>query len=181
MNKKIFLLIPLIGLLIVGAILVKGLADTKNKSALSFETLRPMPEFDLPPLPGFDKGLSNADLMGKVSLVNIWGSWCITCEAEHPILLELAAQTNIPLYGIDWREAKPEDGSQWLARKGNPYTQIGADPLSELAIRLGITGAPETLVVDKKGNIRWHHEGQLTWDILKGNLLPFVQKLKEEP
>ncbi len=180
MNKKIFLLIPLIGLFIVGGILVKGIVDIQRKTSLSFETSTPMPSFDLPPIPGFEKGLSNADLLGKVSLVNIWGSWCVTCEYEHPILLELAAKTNIPLYGIDWREEKPENGSRWLKRKGNPYTQIGADPRSELAIQLGITGAPETLVVDKKGIIRWHHEGALNWDILNKELLPLVEKLKEE-
>ncbi len=180
MNKKIFLLIPLIGLIIVGAILVKGIKDSQNKNTLSFETFKPMPEFNLSPIPGFDKGLSKADLLGKVSLVNIFGSWCVTCEYEHPILLELAKKTHIPLYGIDWREAQPEDGSRWLKRKGNPYTQIGADPRSELAIQLGITGAPETLVVDKKGNIRWHHEGALNWDILNKELLPLIDILKEE-
>ncbi len=180
MNKKIFLAIPLMGLLAVGGILTKGIIDSQSQGTLSFETNKPMPEFDLPPIPGFETGLAKADLLGQVSLVNIWGSWCVTCEYEHPILLELAAKTNIPLYGIDWREAKPEDGSRWLKRKGNPYDKIGADPRSVLAIQLGITGAPETLVVDKKGIIRWHHEGALDWDILNKELLPLVEKLKEE-
>ncbi len=180
MNKRVFLLIPLVGLILVGSILVKGIIDSRNKTSLSFETFKPIPEFELPPIPDFDKGLSKADLLGKVSLVNIFGSWCMTCEYEHPILLKLQEETNIPLYGINWREAKPQDGSRWLKRKGNPYTQIGADPRSELAIQLGITGAPETLVVDKKGYIRWHHEGALNWDILNKELLPLIEKLKEE-
>ncbi len=181
MNKKLLLILPLIAVLGLGGLMVKGIMDNENKPAnLSFAVNKPMPEFDLQALPGFDKGLSKADLLGKVSLVNIWGSWCITCEYEHPILLELADKTSIPIFGIDWREANPEDGPRWLARKGNPYDQIGADPQSELAIQLGVSGAPETLVVDKKGNIRWQHEGALTAELMRDELFPLIRQLQGE-
>lgn len=181
MNKKLLLIAPLIAVLGLGGLLVKGIWDNENKPAnYSFAADKPMPDFDLPALPGFDKGLAKADLIGKVSLVNIWGSWCITCEYEHPMLLELADKTSIPIFGIDWREAKPEDGSQWLARKGNPYDQIGADPLSDLAIQLGVSGAPETFVVDKKGYIRWHHEGAITADLMTKELFPLIKQLQGE-
>ncbi|MFV0431364.1 MAG: DsbE family thiol:disulfide interchange protein [Alphaproteobacteria bacterium] len=181
MNKKIILLAPLIAILALGFLMFKGIIDNENKpDNLSFAVYKPMPEFDLPALPGFDKGLAKSDLLDKVSLVNVWGSWCITCEYEHPFLLELARETNIPIFGVDWREKKPEDGSQWLARKGNPYDQIGADPHSDLAIQLGITGAPETLVVDKKGYIRWQHEGAITAELMNKELFPLIKQLQEE-
>ncbi len=183
MIKKIAIFLPLFVTILLGGLMFKGLIVQKKvqNQIVSIPIDKPFPDFNLEPMPGFEKGLSKQDLMGRVSLINIWGSWCVTCEYEHPILLELAAKTDIPILGINWREDKPEDGPRWLARKGNPYQQVGTDPLSKLAITLGVTGAPETIITDKRGNMRWRHAGPLDWDILNKELLPLIRQLQEMP
>lgn len=183
MIKKIAIFLPLFVTIILGGLMFKGLIVQKGtqNQIISIPLDKPFPEFDLEPMPGDTEGLSNKDLIGQVSLVNIWGSWCITCEYEHPILLELAAKTDIPILGINWREDNPVDGPRWLERKGNPYSKVGTDPLSKLAITLGVTGAPETIITDKRGHMRWRHAGPLDWDILNKELLPLIRQLQEMP
>ncbi len=183
MKKKLAIALPLLATLVFGGLMVRGMM-VQNKiqnQIVSIPMDKPFPEFDLAPMPGDTEGLSNQDLIGKVSLVNIWGSWCATCDYEHPILIDLAEKTDIPIFGIDWREDNPEDGPKWLARKGNPYQKVGTDPLSTLAISLGVTGAPETIITDKRGHMRWRHAGPLDWDILNKELLPLIRQLQEMP
>ncbi|HAB19774.1 MAG TPA: DsbE family thiol:disulfide interchange protein, partial [Verrucomicrobiales bacterium] len=97
--------------------------------------------------------LVSADLRGQVSLVNVFGSWCSSCTLEHPQLTEIGKSGQVALYGVDWRD-KPKDGAAWLARYGNPYLKTGVDSDSRLAVDLGVTGAPETFVIDREGRIR---------------------------
>lgn len=139
---------------------------------------RPVPPFNLGAIPGQPQGLSSDDLKGQVTLVNIFGSWCVACHVEHPFLMRLAEKNLVPIYGIDWRERRPEDGSDWLARHGNPYARIGADPDSTAAIALGVTGAPETFVIDRQGVIRYKHVGPVTPETWEQTLWPLVQKLR---
>lgn len=140
---------------------------------------KPIPAFSLAPIPGRDRGLESADLRGEVSLVNIFGSWCVSCSVEHPFLMQIKQQGLVPIHGIDWREKVPEDGAAWLARLGDPYTLIGADPESRGAIAFGVTGAPETFVVDAEGVIRYRHVGPITPDVWKTTLWPIVQRLRD--
>lgn len=139
---------------------------------------RPVPEFDLAPIAGQDRGLSSADLQGQVSLVNIFGSWCVACHVEHPFLMALHKDKVIPIFGINWREKRPQDGPAWLQRYGNPYTLIGDDPQSRGAIAFGVSGAPETFIVDAKGYIRFKQIGPITPQIWKETLWPIVQRLR---
>ncbi len=143
---------------------------------------RPAPEMALAPLPGRgeDTGLVTADLKGKgVSLVNVFGSWCIACVEEHPHLMEIKATGVVPIHGIDWRD-DPEKGAQWLRRHGDPYARVGMDPPpSRTAVDFGVTGAPETFVVDNQGIIRYKHIGPVTMKVWKTTLLPIIQELQK--
>ncbi len=139
---------------------------------------KPVPEFDLAPIEGFEQGLSSQDLKGEVSLVNIWGSWCVACIQEHPVLMELAKNNAIPIYGIDWKDP-PGEGTAWLKKEGNPYTLIGDDANGRVSIDFGVTGAPETFIVDKEGRIRYKYIGPITPEAWNEIMLPLVEELRK--
>jgi cytochrome c biogenesis protein CcmG/thiol:disulfide interchange protein DsbE len=94
--------------------------------------------------------------------------------------MELKAQNAVPIFGIDWREKNRTDGPAWLARYGNPYTRIGDDPKSVGAIAFGVTGAPESFIVDKKGIVRYKHTGVITKRDWERTLLPIIQELRRQ-
>jgi cytochrome c biogenesis protein CcmG/thiol:disulfide interchange protein DsbE len=139
---------------------------------------KPAPDFALPPLAGSgDAGFSSADLAGKVSVVNIFASWCVPCRAEHPVLNALARSSGAPIYGINYKD-KPEAARAFLAELGNPYARIGADD-GRVGIEWGVYGVPETFVVDRQGHIRYRHVGQMTEADLKQRILPLIEKLEK--
>ncbi|MGB1876823.1 MAG: DsbE family thiol:disulfide interchange protein [Rhodospirillaceae bacterium] len=138
----------------------------------------PVPDIDLPPLPDREPGLKTPDLKKEVSLVNVWGSWCIACLSEHPLLMDLAEQKQVPIHGIAWRD-DPSASVRWLARNGDPYDLIGQDPVSEAAIAFGVTGAPETFVIDGDGIIRYKHIGPITPDVWANTIAPMVEQLRQ--
>jgi|SRR5579863_239239 len=137
----------------------------------------PAPQFDLPPLPGNDKGLSTADLKRGVSLVNFFASWCAPCREEHKALSDFAARKRVPVYGIDYKD-KPEAVAKWLAELGNPYTQIGADD-GQIGIEWGVYGVPETYLVDGNGRIRYKHVGPLTQADIDKQIVPLIGQLQK--
>lgn len=135
--------------------------------------------FALAPLQGRERGFSSDDLRGQVSLVNIFGSWCAACRIEHPFLMELKRQGTVPVHGIDWREKDRQAGPAWLARHGDPYALVGDDPDSRAAIAFGVTGAPETFIVDAGGVIRYKHVGPITPEVWEETLWPIVRRLRD--
>ena len=139
----------------------------------------PVAAFDLPAIEGEIKGFSNSDLKGRVSLVNVFGSWCAACQEEHGFLMKLSRQNIIPVYGIDWREADRKAGPAWLKRYGNPYTLVGDDPKSLGAIAFGVTGAPESFLIDKDGVIRFKHTGPITHEIWTKKFSPIISELRK--
>jgi cytochrome c biogenesis protein CcmG, thiol:disulfide interchange protein DsbE len=139
---------------------------------------KPAPDFELPALIGTgETGFSTADLTGKVSLVNVFASWCVPCRAEHPVLNALATSTQVPIYGINYKD-KPEAARAWVAELGNPYTRIGADN-GRVGIEWGVYGVPETFIVDRQGRIRYKHVGPLTRVDLDRTILPLIAKLEK--
>ncbi len=94
--------------------------------------------------------------------------------------MDLKERNIVPIYGIDWREPDRKSGPRWLKRYGNPYTIIGDDPKSKGAISFGVTGAPETFIVDKKGVIRFKHMGPITKLNWNDTLKPILEKLRKE-
>jgi cytochrome c biogenesis protein CcmG/thiol:disulfide interchange protein DsbE len=139
---------------------------------------KPVAAFGLAPLEGRQRGFTSQDLIGQVALVNVFGSWCVACRVEHPFLMQLRREGKVPIYGIDWREKDRQAGPVWLAQHGDPYTLVGDDPDSHAAIAFGVTGAPETFIVDAKGIIRYKQVGPITAEVWEQTLWPIVRRLQ---
>ena len=168
-------LIPLFGFLILVGALAFGL--TRDPRILPSELIeKSFPEFALENLEGSQIIDPNV-LQGKVSLVNVFGSWCVACTTEHPQLMAQRDNPDIQLVGIDWRDTR-DAANRWLVRNGNPYDIIIFDPNSKLIVELGVTGAPETFIVDRDGKIRYKHVGIITPKDWKDTLRPLVESLQ---
>lgn len=140
---------------------------------------KPAPAFSLPKLADPAQRIGTEDFAGRVSVVNVWASWCISCRQEHKLLVELAGLGVVPIYGLNYKD-KREDAQAWLDRLGNPYTDSAMDADGRVGINWGVYGVPETFVIDKKGVIRHKFTGPLTRDILLQELLPLLQQLRGE-
>ena len=139
---------------------------------------KPAPAFKLAQLHAPDALLSNDDLKGKVWLLNVWASWCVSCRVEHPLLVQLAKANIVPVYGLDYKD-KPDDGRAWLAQNGNPYTASIVDQDGRVGIDYGVYGVPETFLIDKTGIIRYKQIGPLTAEALQQKILPMVRELQQ--
>ena len=162
MNRKVIFFVPLALLLGVCVLLLAGLNQDPKKIASALID-KPVPEFYQANLLDNRQTLSPKDFPKRPFLINIWGSWCGYCQQEHPLLLELAKE--IPIVGVDYRD-KPQNGIAMLQHMGNPYILVIDDSRGELALKLGVDGAPETYLVDANGIIRYRHSGLLdreTW------------------
>jgi cytochrome c biogenesis protein CcmG/thiol:disulfide interchange protein DsbE len=138
-----------------------------------------LPVFSLPAIEGRDNALSSDAVKGRVALVNVFASWCIPCAIEHPVLMKIAEEEDILIAGVNWKE-KPGDGAAWLERLGDPYDYIGDDQDGRVAIDFGVTGAPETFVVDHDGRIRYKQVGPITEQIWEEDIRPVVRALQAE-
>ncbi|HEX6834906.1 MAG TPA: DsbE family thiol:disulfide interchange protein [Rudaea sp.] len=134
------------------------------------------PQFTLPLLYEPQKTLSRADLLGKPYLLNVFGSWCPTCQDEHPFLMQRGKSLGIALVGLAWKD-DPEASKQWLARFGNPYEAVMTDVDGRAGIEFGVYGAPETFLVDAQGTIRYKRIGMLTDEVIAKELLPQIAAL----
>lgn len=137
---------------------------------------RPMPHFSLPTLEHPERSLGPQDLRGQVYLINVWASWCTACQAEHPLLVDLARAGVVPIYGLNYKDGR-EDALRWLGQHGNPYKQSISDTAGLVGLDLGVYGVPETYVVDRDGVIRHKHTGALTMDVVRETLLPLLGQL----
>ena len=172
-----FVLVPLIAfalMVLFGWGLFRG-GDDLPSALLD----KPVPEFALAPVLGREEGLSTQDLIGHVSLVNVFASWCVPCRAEHPLFMELSATGEVPLYGINYKDP-PEQARAWLDELGDPYARIGADIDGRAGIEWGVYGVPETYVIAPDGTIAYRHVGPITRANLEETLLPIVRDLKTQ-
>lgn len=176
--QRVLLLLPLSVFAVVGFFAVRGLTLDQSKQPSNLID-RPVPAFELADLPNLGPAFSPADLYGQVTLVNVFGSWCAACRIEHPLLLEIGRSGQVPLYGIDWADP-PEVGAAWLMRFKNPYHAVGNDESGRTVIGFGVTGAPETFVVDHEGRIRYRHVGPLTEDSWRKTVEPLVRQLQAD-
>lgn len=131
-----------------------------------------VPDFTLEAVDG-RAGFAPSNLVGQAYLLNVWGSWCPPCEIEHPVLMDLA-EAGVPIYGIAWRDTD-ENANAFLARLGNPFSGVVMDPYGSAVIDLGVTGAPETFVIDADGTIRARWAGPLTDDVVRRMILPALE------
>lgn len=157
---------------------------------------KPAPAFSLPVLDESGKSIARDDLRGKVWLLNVWASWCVSCRAEHPVLVDLAKQNAVPIYGLNYKEVRGDGSldarqmaradelalarsraSQWLRERGNPYVASLLDLDGRVGIDYGVYGVPETFLIDKNGVIRYKHIGPVTPDAVRNVILPKVKEL----
>ncbi len=177
MDRRVLFVLPVV--LLVGMAVLFAVGLRHDPSIVPSVLIdKPAPEFELPPLRDGTPGLATADLKGQVALVNVFASWCIPCRVEHPLFMRLAEEGEVPIYGINYKNA-PEDAKRWLAELGDPYTRIGADRDGRAGIEWGVYGVPETFVVDRTGTIRFKQVGPLTAQVLEKTILPLVRELRQ--
>lgn len=141
---------------------------------------KPAPPFDLPRLDDPAKRLSNNDLLGKVSLVNVWATWCTGCRQEHDTLLAIAATGVAPIYGLNWKDDELQ-AKAWLLQLGNPYAATGVDADGRTAINWGVYGAPETFLIGPDGTVLYKHIAPLTMAIWEAEFLPRIRAVQQGP
>jgi len=175
MNRYV---IPLVLFLVVAGFLAVGLTLDPKKVPSPFIG-KPAPAMDLPTLFDPDERITTEQLKGKVWLLNVWASWCVSCRAEHEVVTRLAATGLVPIYGLNYKD-EPQDAKAWLHALGNPYEASLVDQAGNAGIDWGVYGVPETFVIDKKGMVRDKVIGPLTEEIVRERLVPLIEKLKGE-
>jgi len=192
MNKKFLIPLALFAALVV--FLAVGL--TRDPREIPSPLVgKPAPEFSLPVLVG-DKPFSPSDMKGKVWMFNVWATWCVACREEHPLLVDFAKSSPIPVVGLSYKEIQPQDMAngplkdaeklqmarerslRFLQRQGNPYSLSVLDLDGRVGIDYGVYGVPETYLIDKQGIIRYKRVGPLTPQILIDTVLPLIQTLE---
>lgn len=177
--KRFRFLIPVFVFALISAALLYALFFLNPKEIPSAMIAKPVPEFALDPVPGFEAGLTSADLKkGKVSLVNVFASWCVACLAEHPLLMDLKARNLVDIYGLNYKD-KPKAARKWLDRHGNPYVQAGMDLTGRVGIEFGVYGVPETFIIDGNGKIVHKVIGPIRTDVMEETLIPLIKSLKK--
>jgi cytochrome c biogenesis protein CcmG/thiol:disulfide interchange protein DsbE len=157
---------------------------------------KPAPAFELQTLEGKEP-FSPAQYKGKVWVLNVWATWCVSCRAEHPVLVAFADQIGVPIVGLSYKEIQPQDdpekkmpldaqlklarsrGGVWLERHGNPYTLSVLDLDGRVGIDYGVYGVPETYIIDKEGIIRYKQIGPVTPQILSETMIPIIKNLQK--
>lgn len=143
---------------------------------------KPAPQFALPVLAPQDapsKTIGPVDLRGKVWILNVWASWCTACRAEHPVLIDFAATSPVPVYGLNYKDTTPA-AQAWLRQMGNPYVQSMVDADGRVSIELGVYGVPETYVIDRRGVVRYRQVGPVTPEVLDKRIRPLLKSLVQE-
>ena len=180
-RRSFLLALPLIafaGLAVLFALRLGGGDPSKIPSALIG---RPAPQTPLPPLTGLLSdgaqvpGLDTATFKGKVSLVNVWASWCVPCHDEAPLLTELAKDKRLQLIGINYKDT-PDNARRFLGRYGNPFGAVGVDGNGRAAIEWGVYGVPETFIVGREGTIVYKLVGPITPDNIETVLKAEIDK-----
>jgi cytochrome c biogenesis protein CcmG, thiol:disulfide interchange protein DsbE len=139
---------------------------------------KPAPAFKLPQLKDPSKTFSAEEMRGKVWLLNVWASWCISCRDEHPLLIGYARSGDLPIYGLNYRD-KREDALAWLGELGDPYVLSASDSDARVGIDYGVYGAPESYLIDRNGVIRYKQIGPITPDVWEKTILPLARELNK--
>ncbi|MEO7774578.1 MAG: DsbE family thiol:disulfide interchange protein [Steroidobacteraceae bacterium] len=164
-------LLPLGAFALLALVLAVGLKNAPEKGVIVSPLVgKQGPAYDMPDLHDVARRVTSNDYKGSWHLINVWGSWCEACRVEHPVLLAIQGEARLPIVGIDWRDEEA-DGLAWLQQRGNPYTRVGVDKESRVAIDYGVTGAPETFLVNPDGVIAYKHVGPVTPQIWREQIL----------
>ncbi len=180
--KRLWFVLPVLVFVVIAVVLAVGLGRQSNEHARDLPSAlvdKPLPTFNLPPVEGYETGLSDGDIKAAgVSLLNVFASWCGPCRVEHPVWMDYAKQPDaVPIFGLNYKD-QPENASSWLKKLGDPYRKIGADLNGRVGIDFGVYGVPETFVFDKSGRIVFKHVGVMTRKDLDETILPLIARLK---
>ncbi|GGB39041.1 thiol:disulfide interchange protein [Roseibium aquae] len=183
----VLVLLPLVVFLALAGLFLFQLTMGNDPSEIPSALINePVPETQLPPVEGLVKagapvpGFSREDLLGQVTVVNVFASWCAPCRQEHPLLEDLATRDGFQMIGINYKD-KPENARRFLGSLGNPYDLVGADDRGRAAIDWGVYGVPETFIVDASGIIRYKFIGPLDPERYRGVFLPELDKVLATP
>ena len=188
---------PLIGFVVLVILLAVGLK--LNPGDVPSPLIgKPAPAFSLARVDAPQQIFSPQDMRGKVWLLNVWSTWCVSCRQEHPVLVEMAKDKSITLVGLNYKEVRGdgvvdadkltpdaerqlalERSNAWLTQHGNPYSLSVLDLDGRVGIDYGVYGVPETYVIDKAGVIRFKQTGPITPDVFSGKILPLVAELSK--
>lgn len=160
--------LPLLIFVVLAVFLFKGLKQDPHRI--------PSPLIGKP-LPHL-KAIIGHNTKGRVALVNVFASWCVSCRAEHAVLMDIKKSHTVVLYGINYKDDRTKM-RRWLAREGNPYNKIIDDPKGKLGLDLGVYGTPETFIIDRKGIVRYKYVGPISPDVWRDTLLPVIKKLRK--
>ena len=175
MKKALF---PLFAFLILAVFLGIGLTKDPRKLPSPFIG-KAAPAFTLPQLHNLEKTFSPKDMLGKVWVLNVWASWCVSCRAEHHVLNSMIKNHKVNLMGLNYKDAVV-DARRWLSRYGNPYQLSVSDVEGLAGIEWGVYGVPETFVMDKKGVVRLKHTGPVTNKDITEEIIPLIKLLEKE-
>jgi cytochrome c biogenesis protein CcmG/thiol:disulfide interchange protein DsbE len=180
-KRNLLVLLPLLVFIGIAALFLFGLGEGDPSKLPSALIGKPIPVTDLPPIENLSQngkpvpGLNNATLNGKVSLVNVWASWCVPCHDEVPFLEKLSHDKRIQLVGINYKDAA-DNARRFLNRYGNPFVAAGADVKGRTSIDWGVYGVPETFLVGRDGRIAYKLVGPITAANMKAVLEPEIEK-----
>ena len=177
MKRIVLAVLPL--LVLVGLVAVFAMNMERDPSLVRSVLInKPAPQFALAAVAGTGvEGFDTASLVGEVTVVNVFASWCIPCRDEHPLIERLKAETGVRIFGINQRDAA-DNAVKFLTELGNPYDRIGGDTDNRVSIDWGVYGVPETFVVDAEGVITFKHVGPLTPEAIETELLPAIEKAR---
>jgi cytochrome c biogenesis protein CcmG, thiol:disulfide interchange protein DsbE len=170
-------LLPLALFLALAAAFLAQLLSGRDTSVVPSALIgQPAPRTELPPLEGEGlPGIDTATFTGKVTLLNVWASWCAPCRQEHPLLLALGQDARLTVAGLNYKD-QPRNARRFLGELGNPYDAIGVDQNGRSAIDWGVYGVPETFLIGPDGRILYKHVGPLTPEAIAGELMPAIER-----
>lgn len=172
-------LLPLVLFLLLAGVFLFQLLSGRDASVVPSALIgAPAPQTSLPPLEGSSlPGIESGNFDGKLTLVNVWASWCAPCRQEHPLLMELSEDENLVIAGLNYKD-RPQQAQGFLAELGNPYDAIGVDGSGRTAIDWGVYGVPETFLVGPDGTILYKHVGPFTAQSMREGLMPAIAKAR---
>ncbi len=185
-RRRMLVLVPLVAFLALAALFVLRLGAGDPSRIPSALIGHPAPRTDLPPLPGLERdgkavpGLNSAEFQGRVTVLNVWASWCVPCREEAALLMTVAADPRVNVVGMNYKD-QPDNARRFLGRYGNPFAANGTDGNGRAAIEWGVYGVPETFVIGRDGRIAYKLIGPVTPDNLEAALKPAIEKALAHP
>ncbi|HLD16109.1 MAG TPA: DsbE family thiol:disulfide interchange protein [Coxiellaceae bacterium] len=175
LGKRIFQILVLVAFLFSGGMFLWQ-ALLSNPHLLPLARLnQPLPVFSAPSLFKPDQKITEQAFKGRATLLNIFATWCMPCQLEQPVLMDIHQHYSIPIMGVLYKD-QPENGLQWLKQRGNPYVAVMLDPEGKLGMDLGVYGTPETYLIDQNGIIRYRHIGTLSMDDWQREFVPLIEQ-----